>query len=155
MWNRYAHSLLSKVFFLYWSRFKPADARALNKQYSTGRGNNFGFIALDQNSRKIVGVCFFSARSEGRTRHKGEVSCGVDPDYLMQGIGTKLLKKTISKASKTGFERVEAEVAKGNTASRKLAERCGFKLEGIKRNGLILDDGTYMDVYVYGMLIQK
>ena len=100
-----------------------ADARALNKQYSAGRGNNFGFIALDQNSRKIVGACFFSARSEGRTRHKGEVSCGVDPDYLMQGIGTKLLKKIISKASKTGFERVEAEVAKGNTASMKLAER--------------------------------
>ena len=44
---------------------------------------------------------------------------------------------------------------KGNTASMKLAERCGFKLEGIKRNGLVLDDGTYMDVYVYGMLIQK
>ena len=73
----------------------------------------------------------------------------------MHGIGTKLLKKTISKASKTGFERVEAEVAKGNKASIKLAERCGFKLEGIKRKGLILDDGTYMDVYVYGMLIQK
>lgn len=132
-----------------------ADARALNRQYSAGRGNNFGFIALDQNSRKVVGACFFSARPEGRTRHKGEVSCGVDPDYLMQGIGTKLLKKTINKASKTGFERIEAEVAKGNKASIKLAECCGFKLEGIKRKGLILDDGTYMDVYVYGMLIQK
>ena len=134
---------------------KSADARALDKQYSAGRGNNFGFIALDPNSRKIVGACFFFARSEGRTRHRGEVSCGVDPDYLMRGIGTKLLKKTINKASKTSFERIEAEVAKGNTASIKLVERCGFKMEGIKREGLILDDGTYMDVYVYGMLISK
>ena len=132
---------------------KSADARALDKQYSAGMRNNFGFIALDQNSRKIVGVCFFSARLESRTRHRGEVSCGVDPDYLMQGIGTKLLKKTIDKASKTGFKRVEAEVAEGNTASIKLAERCGFKREGIKRKGLVLDDGTYMDVYVYGLLV--
>ncbi len=132
---------------------KPADAKALDKQYIESRRSNFGFVGLNPQDNKIIGACFFSARPEGRTKHRGEVSCGVDPNYLMQGVGTKLLKKTIDKATKSGFTRVEVEVAEGNIASIKLAERCGFKKEGVKRRGLILDDGTYMDVYVYGKLI--
>ena len=133
---------------------KLSDGKLLDKLYSAGRRNSFGFVALNSKDHKVVGACFFSGRLDGRTRHRGEVSCGVHPDYLMRGIGTRLLKKTIDKASKNGFIRIEAEIAEGNKASIKLAERCSFKKEGIKRKGLLLDNETYMDVYVYGRLVR-
>ena len=130
-----------------------ADIKAFDKEYSLHRRNLFGFVAVDENHHKIVGACLFYAKAEGRTRHRGEVGCGVHPDYTRRHIGSRLLKATIDMAARNGFERVEAEVAAGNTASLKLAKHCGFKLEGTKKKGLLLDDGKYVNVYVFGKLI--
>jgi len=35
----------------------------------------------------------------------------------------------------------------------RLVKKCGFKIEGIKKRGLFLDSGCYIDSYIFGRLI--
>ena len=50
-----------------------------------------------------------------------------------------------------GFHRVELRAAVGNTASRRVAERCGYQPEGVLRSAALLH-GSYHDVAIYSML---
>jgi RimJ/RimL family protein N-acetyltransferase len=70
------------------------------------------------------------------------------------GIATKLVEATLKEAQRRGFTRAEAEAAVKNTASVKLAVRCGFKIEGKRKNGLLLDDGKYADTYLFGKILR-
>jgi len=38
-------------------------------------------------------------------------------------------------------------------ASLRVAEKLGFKIEGKKEKGLLLDNGKYEDVYILGKLL--
>lgn len=48
--------------------------------------------------------------------------------------------------------RIELQVAAGNTASARVAERCGFKLEGRLRQRQHRKDGSVVDRLWYGLL---
>ena len=123
------------------------DIVDIDAMFQKNKKGAFGFVAVDGN--KIVGVCIFLAKDSGRTRHRGEVSWGVHPDYFKHKIGTRLLKAVLTEASKRGFVRVEAESAKNNIPSTKLAKKLGFKLEGIKKRGLLIDNGKYVDTLMF------
>jgi len=47
--------------------------------------------------------------------------------------------------------RVEAEIAPDNTRSQRLAERLGFRQEGLLRDRLLVDD-TPRSMWMYGLL---
>jgi len=49
------------------------------------------------------------------------------------------------------IERLELTLNKGNAASRKVAEKCGFKFEGIKRKA-IYQRGLYHDIELFSLL---
>lgn len=49
------------------------------------------------------------------------------------------------------IERLEICVSKGNIPSRKVAEKCGFKFEGIKRNA-VFNSGSYDDLELLSLL---
>ncbi|RID82606.1 GNAT family N-acetyltransferase [Mesobacillus zeae] len=49
------------------------------------------------------------------------------------------------------IERLELTLNIGNAASRKVAEKCGFKFEGIKRNAIYLR-GLYHDIELFSLL---
>ncbi len=122
-----------------------------NKEFIKHKKNEFIFVAIDTINGKIVGFCTFAAKENGRTRHRGEVGWVVHPDYIKRGIATKLLKTVLAEAKKRKFKRVEAEVAIGNISSIRLAKKCGLKIEGQKKAGLLLDNGTYSDTYIFGI----
>lgn len=49
------------------------------------------------------------------------------------------------------INRLEIEVSVGNVASRKVAEKCGFKLEGLKRQA-IYSRGKYEDIELLSLI---
>lgn len=131
------------------------DIKGFDKAFSKPRFNEFGFVAVDKEKNFVAGACLFSANGSERTRHIGEISWGVHPDYFKKGIATKLVNTITKEAKKRKFIRVEADVAKNNIASVKLAKRCGFKIEGIKKYGLLLDNGEYENVYMFSKILTK
>ena len=51
-----------------------------------------------------------------------------------------------------GFRRLEIKAATPNTASRRVAEKSGFTLEGVERSAMPLHGGRRADLAVYGLL---
>jgi len=69
----------------------------------------------------------------GEMAHVGEVGIAVHPDFQRRGIGTKLLKECVSLAARQGFKRLEADTLAHNMAMRRILEKVGFKLEGVRQ----------------------
>ena len=132
---------------------RSKENKALDKRISRNK-EGFFFVAVDKETGRIVGYSGFHTKDRGRTRHRGELNWMVHPDYLKKGIGTRLLKAVLKEAKRCGFKRAEAEVATKNVASIRLAKRCGMKIEGQRSAGLVLDDGTYVDTYLFGKMLR-
>jgi RimJ/RimL family protein N-acetyltransferase len=130
------------------------DVRRFDMVYAAGKRHEFAFVAVDGKTKRVVGSCSFFAKEKGRTRHMGGMSWFVHPDYVRNGIATKLLVAVLREAKKRGFKKAEAEAAIENKASVRLAKKLGFKVEGRKRAGLLMDNGRYVDTYIFGMLLR-
>lgn len=115
--------------------------------------NQIHLLAIDLQTEKIIGSGMITFRTSGRLRHRVELGWGLHPDYQNQGIGTQLLNALLKIAKKKGFKRAEAEMAIENKASWKIALKCGFKIEGIKKKAMLTDDGRYIDAYIVGRLL--
>jgi RimJ/RimL family protein N-acetyltransferase len=130
------------------------DIKRFNKMYASKKKNSLIVMAVDDKTDKIVGVASFGGEEKGRVRHRVEAGWSVRLGYARRGIATRLLKRIIVEARRRGFKRIEAECAVINTASVRLAKKCGFKIEGRKSAGLLLDNGKYVDSYILGKLLR-
>lgn len=83
--------------------------------------------------RAVVGGISF--RFDGRTVGLAEVSYWVARGARGRGVATKALGAVVAWAFETlGLRRIELHAAVENIASRNVAERAGFELEGVKRS---------------------
>ncbi len=129
------------------------DIGRYQDEFDEHKKRRFLFVAEDSITNKIVGIADFHS-GKGRTRHRGEMGWSVRKSYSGRGIGTKLVRAVIKEARRRGFRKVEAEAAAENVPSVKLAKRCGFRIEGRKKAGLLLDDGRYVDSYIFGKVLR-
>jgi len=69
-----------------------------------------------------------------------------------KGVATATVKQITAYAFETyDLARIEAKVFGWNPASKRVLEKCGYKLEGTLRNA-IFKDGRITDEFVYGIL---
>ncbi len=148
---------IRRKFFVYngGNTIRPKkDILKYNRRYSSHSKNEFSFFAIDRTTGKIVGCCSFHGDERGRARHRVELGWTVHPDYARRGIATSLVNAVIKEAKKRGIKRLEAEAAIDNIPSVKLAKKFGFKIEGKRKSGLLLDNGKYADTYLFGILLK-
>lgn len=112
------------------------------------------FVAIDKEKDKIIGSTSFHFKKIGRTRHRIDFGWVVHPDYQRKGIATNLIKTALEFAKKKGFKKAEAELAVENESSKRLSKKLGFKIEGRKKRGLLLDNGKYVDTYIVGKVLK-
>ena len=106
-------------------------------------------IAVEDN--RIVGWCDIETNDREGFSHAGKLGMGILKEYRGQGIGSKLLKETLSAAKAGHLERVELDVYASNTTAIKLYEKFNFQIEGRKRKARKLDE-TYDDIIVMALL---
>jgi len=84
--------------------------------------------------------------------HRAEIGYWLSPEFWGAGITTNAVAAFVWYAF-TEFEltRLTAHVFSHNTASARVLEKNGFKLEGTLREHF-LKDGTLLDAHVYGLL---
>ncbi len=133
--------------------FNEQRIEKMNEEFSRYYKYKCTYVAIDKDNKEIIGNALFYGKERGRLRHRVEFGWFVHPDYSNKGIGTKLVKKLISEAKNRGFKRIEAEVSVTNIPSIKLAKRLGFKNEGIRKKGLLLDNGRYVNTYLFGKIL--
>ena len=102
---------------------------------------------------RVVGFAGIHRLKEEK-KHVGEVGITVHPDFQRSGIGTKLLKACVNLAEVRGFKRLEADTLAHNIAMRRILEKTGFCLEGIRRKRVRIN-AKYYDEACYATVISK
>lgn len=140
------YNLGIKTNYIYNGSNKPKTKEQIKK--SLNLKDKCFFVAEENN--QLFGMINYSFKKSGRTRHRIDFGWFVHPEHQNKGIGTKLLQFALNHAKKKGFKKAEAEAAIENIPSWKIATKLGFKIEGKKKKGLLLDNGKFVDTYILG-----
>lgn len=87
--------------------------------------------------------------------YNGYLQLGYDvgPAYRNQGYMTEAVQAVIRyMLTEAEANRVYCSVREGNTASRRVCEKCGMQREGVLRQHYARQDGGYDDVLIYGIV---
>jgi len=71
----------------------------------------------------------------------------VKPEYRSQGIGEKLIVKTVTYLFEQSIEIINLSVATNNKKAISLYEKLGFNIYGEQKNAIKLND-EYIDLYL-------
>jgi len=94
-------------------------------------------------------------RNADHLHKSAAVAYFIGKDFQGRGIVTSSVSSVIGYGfGRLGLNRIELQCAAGNLASRRVAERLGFTLEGTLRQSEILH-GAVVDVHVFGMLREE
>ncbi len=102
---------------------------------------------------EVVGWCDVLPKTWPIYAHTGVLGVALLPALRGQGIGTRLITRTLEAARAYGLTRVELTVRENNRRAMALYRRFGFEIEGLKRNALKID-GRYENVVLMGLLFE-
>lgn len=87
-----------------------------------------------------------------RPYQQGEVGFIISPEHQGKGYAVESLRGVLDFAfDQCGFHRLQANVLEGNDASRRVLEKCGFRLEGCLRENYRIGD-TWHNDWLLGIL---
>lgn len=111
---------------------------------------NNGFRAGIYYDEELVGV--IGLKYIDWINKKTEIMYWVDKNHLGQGISTKCTIKVLELVfNYYNLNKAILKISSHNKASIRVAEKCGFSLEGLSREDELLTDG-FTDVCVYSIL---
>lgn len=98
---------------------------------------------------KVVGNCEISFRTGMKTKHRASVAIALISEFWNQGIGTRMFQELIRLAeNREGVMQMELEFVEGNDRARHLYEKMGFRITGVRPNGIRLKDGRLLNEYM-------
>jgi ribosomal-protein-serine acetyltransferase len=126
------------------------DTRAFIRSTLEQFASNQGFAAgIWKQGRYIGGI---GTHKIDWLHRKVEIGYWIGQSYQGYGIVTEAARALVTHAlSELELNRVEIHCAAGNIKSGALAERLGFKLDGIMREGHFLH-GKYHDLLIFAVL---
>jgi ribosomal-protein-alanine N-acetyltransferase len=92
-------------------------------------GNRERALLVERNDRRCGYVLLSQVLDEASIH-----SIAVAPECQRQGLGQLLLNAALAHMQAAGASRCLLEVRQSNTAARRLYERSGFELDGIRKN---------------------
>ncbi|MDQ0149200.1 RimJ/RimL family protein N-acetyltransferase [Eubacterium multiforme] len=112
--------------------------------------NDLILIVLD-NKDNIIGFLSAKRYEQIRVNHIAYVVVGIREKFRGMGIGKELFSKLDLWAKENKLKRLELTVVCSNTIAKKLYEKSGFEIEGIKKDSVIID-GKYEDEFYMAKL---
>lgn len=114
--------------------YTPEDAEAWIRHAAQGWNtcHEFGFVGVDESTRLIVGTV--GVRSTRPDRRIADIGYTVSPRARGRGIAPRMVH--LVRTWTLGVwpvERFQIHVYVGNTPSERVAEKCGFRREGVLR----------------------
>ena len=108
-------------------------------------------------NEKIIGQASLQLNSKSiKLAHIGTWGIALHPDFQNQGLGKRLLQIIEREAKEKGLKKLEAEFFKENTIARKLyTEKMSYEIEGTRKYGGLLNDGTYTDRILIAKIIDN
>lgn len=129
---------------------KTVNLQALECQIQNSIEDN-DFLLIAEVEGEIVGYLSAERGVPNRIKHTAYVVTGVREKYRGCGIGKELFQRLDSWAKENDVTRLELTVICNNIIAKKLYEKNGFVVEGIKKNSMIMD-GQYVDEFYMAKL---
>lgn len=107
------------------------------------------FIARD--AGRLVGWCDAIGNERDLHAHCATLGMGLLPAWRGQGLGRRLIERTLTAAWEKGFLRVELTVNADNLRAQALYRAVGFQTEGLFRRAARRGQG-YVDVIAMALL---
>lgn len=109
----------------------------------------FPYIVVDNASKTFVG--YIDLKRISWNIPKAELGCFFDEDHVGKGIATRALQMATDYFfSGFGIKKLFLRTHPDNTSARKLAEKCGFEIEGLIRCDHKTTAGEIVDLLYYG-----
>jgi RimJ/RimL family protein N-acetyltransferase len=111
------------------------------------------YLLVDGNDQLLGMVGLVRVRAEDET---AELGYWMSPHARGKGLLTAALTALLRETLRAGYQRVDAEVLVGNTASQRVLERVGFTHEGVLRSIGSHSSGvtkTRIDVHMYSVIL--
>lgn len=107
-------------------------------------GGNLLLIAIEEEN--IIGFLSAQRGNPMKIKHTAYIVVGIREAFRGKGIGKKLFTELDLWANENKVLRLELTVMCPNSLAKKLYEKNGFEVEGIKRKAIFMD-GDYIDEY--------
>ena len=115
----------------------PLEAARAFVEANLARGTPH-LIALSEG--RVIGWCDISPLHRVIYSHCGVLGIGLLPNFRNQRIGTRLIRAALDEARRIGLHRVELTVRESSAQAIALYKAMEFRIEGVKRDGVRLDD---------------
>jgi ribosomal-protein-serine acetyltransferase len=111
----------------------------------------FPYIIIDNTNNAIAG--FLDLKNIDWSIPKSELGCYIDEDYAGKGITTGAFAVFCNYCfEEYKFGKLFLRTHHSNTAARRVAEKCGFEVEGTIRRDYKTTSGEIVDLIYYGRL---
>jgi len=129
---------------------EEAKAWLTTCQKEWSKGTSYPFMVVEPNSHKVLGSV--DINQINRDHNFGNIGYWVSSSHTGRGIATSAVRMAAHFGfTEVGFTRLEIVALVDNTASRRVAEKSGAKLECIARNRLTAWGKTH-DAAVYSLI---
>ena len=126
-----------------------ADAESFI-EYARNAGENELNYAIAVDSRAVGGISL--TRQTDVYRRSAELGYWLSPAYWGKGIMTEAVRRICAEGfARWNVARIYAEPFAANAASRRVLEKCGFALEGIKKMS-VYKNGAFSDSCMYALV---
>jgi len=117
----------------------------------TKENSYFPYVIIDNSDNKFVG--FIDLKNIDYNIRKAELGFYMNEKHTGKSIMTKALNCLCNYYFKEHqFSKLFLRTHPNNLSTRKLAEKCGFKIEGTIRNDYMTTSGKIIDLVYYGRL---
>lgn len=111
----------------------------------------FPYIIIDDSNQRIAG--FIDLKNIDWNIPKSEMGLYIDKDYANQGISTKSFKLFCDFCfAEYKFQKLYLRTHHNNTFARRVAEKCGFEIEGTIKRDYKTTSGEVVDLIYYGRI---
>jgi len=110
---------------------------------------SYSFVIVDANTGELLGAIGMGVNDGFKIGHIGY---WVAPAARRRGVATRALRLLAGWAHDQGLGRVELITDPDNVASQGVAEKAGFKREGVLRSHLLHRDGRRRDSVMFSLL---
>jgi RimJ/RimL family protein N-acetyltransferase len=131
------------------SAYDKAKTEDFLNRFCINRNPKGAFAAILKENRKLIGYILFNSIDEPEIYEMGWI---FNKDYWRRGYAYEICSRLIS----YGFEEMKLHKISAETINKEksipLMEKLGMKLEGMQRKHSKSNEGTWCDLYWYGIL---
>ena len=129
------------------------EARVYVKEITEKAKQRIYFPFLILNNQNNTPVGFIDIKNIDWNIPKGELGCFIDETYSNKGVFTQAFMIFTDYCFKNyGFNKLFLRTHQSNLSARRVAEKCGFEIEGTIRSDYKTTSGELIDLLYYGKI---